>query len=142
MTIAPIDEVSRSRCMLADHGPLAAMRLVAPHAGLVAVQQIGQHLAVGNIGRRGLDCVDQLAAAVDSEMPLHPEGQFFNDFRWLHLQTPLKELSCFNGLGANLQTRLRLVPVRRATLGPKAAARVVPWLRALLPFKRLCRQGQ
>jgi hypothetical protein len=37
------------------------------------VQQAGQHCAVGNISRRGLDCVDQLASAVDPEMPLHPE---------------------------------------------------------------------
>ena len=43
-------------------------------------------------------------------MASHPEGQFFNDFRWLHLQTLVKEPSCFNGLGANLQTRLCSVP--------------------------------
>jgi hypothetical protein len=36
-------------------------------------QQIGQHLAVGNISRRGLDRMNQLAAAVDPEMSLHPE---------------------------------------------------------------------
>ena len=55
MTIAPIDEVLRARCVLADHRSLIAIRLVAPHAGFVAVQQIGQHRAVGNISRRGLD---------------------------------------------------------------------------------------
>src|SRR6516164_257787 len=38
MAIAPVDKVSRSRCVLADHCPLAAVCLVAPHAGFVAVQ--------------------------------------------------------------------------------------------------------
>jgi len=41
MAIAAVDEVLRSWCVLADHRPLAAIRLVAPHAGLVAVQQPG-----------------------------------------------------------------------------------------------------
>jgi hypothetical protein len=90
VTVAAIGEIPPPGRMLPDHRPLAAIRLVAPHAGFVAVQQAGQPRAVGNISRRGLDCVDQLAAAVDPEMPLHAEGQFFNDFRWLHLQTPSK----------------------------------------------------
>ena len=58
VAVAAIDKVLRSRCVSADHGPLAAIRLVAPHAGFVAVQQIGQHHAVGNISRRGLDRMD------------------------------------------------------------------------------------
>src|SRR5215831_3304657 len=33
MAIAPVDEVFRSRCVLADYCPLAAIRLVTPHAG-------------------------------------------------------------------------------------------------------------
>ena len=37
------------------------------------MQQIGQHRAVGDIGRRRHHRVDQLAAAVDREMPFHPE---------------------------------------------------------------------
>src|SRR6516165_5885615 len=41
MAIAAVDEVLRSWCVLADHRPLAAIRLVAPHAGLVAVPQPG-----------------------------------------------------------------------------------------------------
>ena len=40
MAIAAVDEVPRSRGVLADHCPLAAIRLVAPHAGFVPVQQI------------------------------------------------------------------------------------------------------
>ena len=69
VTVAAIGEIPRPGRMLPDHRPLAAIRLVAPHAGFVPVQQIGQHCAVGNISRRGLDRMDQLAAAVDPEMP-------------------------------------------------------------------------
>jgi hypothetical protein len=50
MAIAAVGEILRPRRLLADHGPLATIRLVAPHAGLVAVQQIGQHRAVEGIG--------------------------------------------------------------------------------------------
>jgi len=44
------DEVLRRRRVLPGHCPLAAIRLVAPHAGFVPVQQIGEHDAVGDIG--------------------------------------------------------------------------------------------
>ena len=86
MAIAPVDKVSRSRRMLADHRPLAAIRLVAPHAGFVAVQQIGQHRAVGDIGRRRHHRVDQLAAAVDREMPFHPGRTFLWKIKALEIE--------------------------------------------------------
>ena len=44
MPIAAIDKVPRLGCALPDHRALAAVSLVAPHAGLVAVQQIGSTL--------------------------------------------------------------------------------------------------
>jgi len=37
------------------------------------MQQLGQHGAVGDIGRGGDHRMDQLAAAVDAKMPLHAE---------------------------------------------------------------------
>jgi len=49
MAIAAVDEVPRSRRMPADHCPLTAIRLIAPHAGFVPMQQIGQHGAVGEL---------------------------------------------------------------------------------------------
>ena len=58
VTVAAIGEIPRPGRMLLDHRPLAAIRLVAPHAGFVSVQQIGQHRTVGNISRRGLDRMD------------------------------------------------------------------------------------
>jgi hypothetical protein len=41
VAIAAIDKVLRPRGVPADHRPLAVIRLIAPHPGLVAVQQIG-----------------------------------------------------------------------------------------------------
>src|SRR5262252_5341352 len=86
VTVAAIGEIPRPRRMLPDPRPLAAIRLVAPHAGFVAVQQIGQHRAVGNISRRDLDRVDQLAAAVDPEMPLHPGRTFLWKIKALEIE--------------------------------------------------------
>jgi hypothetical protein len=56
-----------------DHRPLAAVRLIAPHAGLFAVQQIRQHDAVGDIGRRDHRGVNQFCPAVDAKMRFHAE---------------------------------------------------------------------
>jgi hypothetical protein len=49
------------------------------------VQQAGQHRAVGDIGRRRHYRVDQLAAAVDPEMPFHPEVPLVAFLRLMHL---------------------------------------------------------
>jgi len=62
---------------IAQLGPLAAVGLVAPHAGLVAMQQITQHRAVGNIGRRRHRRVDQLGSAVDAKCA------FMLNYHWL-----------------------------------------------------------
>src|SRR6516164_8456610 len=86
VTVAARGEIPGLGRMLLDHRPLAAIRLVAPHAGFVAVQQIGQHHAVGNISRRGLDRVDQLAAAVDPEMSLHPGRAFLWKIKALEIE--------------------------------------------------------
>ena len=50
VAIAVIDKVLRARRVSTDHRPLATVGLVTPHAGFVAVQRIGQHRAVGDIG--------------------------------------------------------------------------------------------
>src|SRR5215471_20643302 len=71
--VAAIGEILGLWCALPDHRPLAAIGLIAPHPGLLAMQQIGQHRAVGGIGWRGHHRVDQLAAAVDAKMRLHAE---------------------------------------------------------------------
>jgi hypothetical protein len=73
VAIAAIGEILRLWCVLPDYRPLAAIGLITPHPGLSTVQQIGQHRAVGDIGRRSDRRVDQLRAAVDAEMRLHAE---------------------------------------------------------------------
>src|SRR6516164_4615138 len=73
VAVAAIGEILRSRRMPADHRPLAAISLIAPHPGLLAMQQIGQHRAVGGIGRGGGHRMDQLGTAVDAKMSLHAE---------------------------------------------------------------------
>src|SRR5246500_5379993 len=73
VTVAAIGEIPGSGRMLPDHRSLSAIGLVTPHTGLLPMQQLGQHRAVGDIGGRRRHRVDQLAAAVDPEMRLHPE---------------------------------------------------------------------
>jgi hypothetical protein len=70
VSVAAIGEVLGLRGVQSDHRTLAAVGLIAPYSGLLAVQQIRQHRAVGGIGGRGDHRVDQLAAAVDAKMRL------------------------------------------------------------------------
>ena len=69
--VAAIGEVLGLGGVLPDHRTLTAVGLIAPYAGLLVVQQIGQHRAVGGIGGRGDHRVDQLGAAVDAKMRIH-----------------------------------------------------------------------
>ena len=50
VAVAAIDEILGFWCVLPDHRPLAVVGLITPDAGLLAVQQIGQHRAVDDIG--------------------------------------------------------------------------------------------
>jgi hypothetical protein len=75
VAVAAIDEILGLWCVLPDHRPLTAVGLITPYAGLLAVQQLGQHRAVGDIGRRGHGRVDQLAPAIDADM--RPVGGYF-----------------------------------------------------------------
>ena len=64
----------------------SAVGLITPHAALLAVQQIGQHRAAGDIGWGGSHCrMDQLAAAVDANMRLHAEIPLVALLRLMHL---------------------------------------------------------
>ena len=51
LAVAAIGEIPGPGRALPDHRPLAAVSLVTPHPGLLPVQQLGQHRAVGDIGR-------------------------------------------------------------------------------------------
>src|SRR6201998_2431738 len=47
VTVAAIGEIAGSGRMLPDHRSLSAIGLVTPHTGLLPMQQLGQHRAVG-----------------------------------------------------------------------------------------------
>ena len=73
VAVAAIGEIPGLGRALPDYRPLAAVSLITPYPGFIAVQQIGQHRAVGDIGRRGHHRLTiaisggqiELAAAVD-----------------------------------------------------------------------------
>ena len=60
VAVAAIGEIAGLGRMLPDHRPLSAVGLITPHAGLLPVQQLGQHRAVGDIGGRRHHGVDHL----------------------------------------------------------------------------------
>src|SRR5262249_6311170 len=73
VAVAAIGEIPGLGRALPDYRPLAAVSLISPYPGFIAVQQIWQHRAVGDIGRRGhhrltiaISCGQiELAAGVD-----------------------------------------------------------------------------
>src|SRR5215470_4120920 len=118
VAVAAIGEIPGLGRALPDYRPLAAVSLITPHPGLVAVQQIGQHRAVGDIGRRGRHRVDQLAPAVDANMRLHPEVPLVSFLGLMHLG--IAGLSAFLVEdGALMMVASTIVPV--ATFRPFAA---------------------
>jgi hypothetical protein len=71
--VASVREVLRLRCMLMNKVCLTVIALVTPDPRLLAVQQIRQRFAVGHVGGRYQDRMDQLRATVDADVRLHPE---------------------------------------------------------------------
>jgi hypothetical protein len=58
VAVAAIDEIPGPRRLLPDHRPLAAVGLITPDPGLIAVQQIGQPVlsaTLNNTTRRGCE---------------------------------------------------------------------------------------
>jgi hypothetical protein len=80
MAVAAVDEVPRSWCVLTDHRPLAAIRLVAPHAGLVAVQQIGQHRTVATLAGVAITAWISLLRLATPKCPFVPKHHWFPFF--------------------------------------------------------------
>src|SRR5207248_3937810 len=78
-------KIRRVGRMLSDYHPLSTVGLITPHAGLLPLQQFGQHRAVCEIGGRRPHGVDQLGAAVDPEMRLHPKIPLDALLRVVHL---------------------------------------------------------
>jgi len=65
---------------------LSTGRRIAPNTGFFAMQQIRQHLAVMNIGRRGGHRVNQCRLAVHTNVRLHAEVPLVALFRRVHLR--------------------------------------------------------
>lgn len=68
-----LDEILSMRSVVLNHVALPAVGSSAPHAGLLPMQQLRQHLAVMHIcggGRRGMN---QLGSAIHSDRGPHAE---------------------------------------------------------------------
>lgn len=57
-----------------NHITLPAIGRVAPHPRLLAMEQLGQHLAVVHVRRRGRHGVNQLRLAIHANMRLRTGG--------------------------------------------------------------------
>src|SRR5215472_3003335 len=118
VAVAAIGEIPGLGRALPDHRPLAAVSLITPYPGLIAVQQIGQHRAVGDIGRRRHRRVDQFGAAVDPKCAFIPKYHWLPFFVWCIAGS--RALSAFLVEdGALMIVASTIVPV--ATFSPFAA---------------------
>ncbi len=88
-SVALVREVLRMRRTGADRCPLPFVGLVTPDASFLAVQQILQRVAIGDVGRRGQHRVHELRPAVDSDVRLHAEKPLFSLRRLMHLRVAL-----------------------------------------------------
>ena len=84
-----LDEALGIGSVVPDHVALPAVGRIAPHAGLLSMQQLRQHLAVMHIRRRGRHRMDQFGPAVHPDMGLHAEVPLVALLRLMHLRIPL-----------------------------------------------------
>ena len=73
MTVTAVREVFGVGRLRLDCLGLAAIRLIAPYVRLVTMQEIGQNLRIGDVGRGGHHGVDNFRPAVDPNRGLHAE---------------------------------------------------------------------
>ena len=101
---------------------LPGMGGVAPHPGLVAVQQRRQHPTVVHVGRARRHRVNELAAAVDPDVPFHAEEPLLALPGLAHLRVALAvlvlrrtrridERRIDDGAGPHVQSVLRQVRI-------------------------------
>ena len=144
-----LGKVLRPRRMFADHFTLSGIGRVTPDAGLTAMQQVRQHLAVMHIGRRLAHRVDQFAPAVHPDMRLHPKIPLIAFLRLMHLRVPLPVLvlrrtrRADNG-GIDDGTGIYLHPILMQILGNQGkqpVTKIVPFQKvAKLADRRLVRR--
>src|SRR5690606_36249198 len=87
-----VGEVPGALGNLADRLFLASVGLIAPDPRLLAVQQVGQRVPVGHVGRRSQDGVDQLGLAVHRHVGLHAEVPLVALLGLVHLRVALPAL--------------------------------------------------
>ena len=68
-----LGEILSPRSSVSDCLFLPSVRGVTPDSGFLAVEQVGQHLGIVDIGRRGNNGVNELGPAVDTDVRLHAE---------------------------------------------------------------------
>ncbi len=83
-----IGEITGPGRTLAKRFRLSTVGRIAPDTGFFPVQQVGQHLAVMDIGRRGDHRVNQCRFAVHVNVRLHTEVPLVALFRRVHLRVP------------------------------------------------------
>ena len=83
-----IGEITGLRRTFPNGFRLPTVGRIAPDTGFFPVQQVGQHLAVMDIGRRGSDRMNQFRLAVHADMRLHAEVPLVALLRRVHLRVP------------------------------------------------------
>ena len=86
---AVMREICRSGGARTDRCRLAAIGRIAPDAGFLAVQQLGQEVAVVNVGRCRRNRMNDPESAVDSDVRLHPEVPLVAFHGLVHLRIAL-----------------------------------------------------
>ncbi len=71
-----------------NHLTLPAVGGIAPHSRLLTMQQLGQHLAVMDMRRRGRHGVNQFGPTVYPNMRLHAKGPLVALLRLMPLRIP------------------------------------------------------
>lgn len=83
-----LDEALAMGDMVLNHVARPAIGGVSPHTGLLSVQQLGQHLIVMHIRRRGRHRMDQHGPTVYPEMGRHAERLLVPLLRLMPLGIP------------------------------------------------------
>jgi hypothetical protein len=87
-----IREILRLRCMLMNKICLTVIALVTPDPRFLAMQQIGQRLAIRHVRCRYQHRMDQFRAAVDTDMRFHTEVPLLALRGLVHLRVSLAVL--------------------------------------------------
>lgn len=100
-TAFSLSEVPGSWCMVSDYLFLSGVCGVAPDSGFLTMEQVRQYLGIVDISRRRDYGMDELRAAVDTDMGFHTEVPLIAFARLAHLRIALLLLVLGGTWGAN-----------------------------------------